>query len=269
VENNRTGLKQGTIEERLFGEYSTTDSGDATTTANTATVSDGTAGEQVIPVALMLLFSSFVMAEETFTHEGSKRELVKPPSDGSSMVGESFTYDGSNPKLKMEVTFHVGASTTPMTKIDNVLSPTGSVSGNDITIDYVTGTPLNYAMGGYSDTGGLVENNRIGLKQGTVEKDLFGGYSYTPSGNTDAIASYNTTTISGGSVGGHTYGGYSDSGSGSATANYNTVTISGGSVGGEVMGGYIGVWYNSATVTATDNTVNLDGPVSFVGTGIL
>jgi hypothetical protein len=56
-----------------------------------------------------------------------------------------------------------------------VLYPANSAdptSGNDIIIDYdVTGigmTDPNYATGGYSHTGGLVEGTRIWLKQVTA-----------------------------------------------------------------------------------------------------
>jgi hypothetical protein len=129
---------------------------------------------RIIFAALTLLFSSsFGMAGEPFIYTGSKSALVNPPS------GLNGVFSGEK----------------------NTLLPANSAdptSGNDITIDYVTGTGMTdpvFAMGGYSDTGGLVENNRIGLKQGKVTERLFGGYSYTTSGDTDA--NYNTVTVSG------------------------------------------------------------------------
>jgi hypothetical protein len=150
-----------------------------------------------------------------------------------------------------------------------VLSPKGSESdnktGNDIIIDYdVTGigvTNPDYAMGGYSETGGRVEGNRIWLKQGTVEKWLIGGYSYAPSDSGDVTANYNTTTtVSGGSVTGDVYGGYSRSNFGNTTANHNTVTVSGGTVGGGVYGGWSAAnGGNGPTSTTNYNTVTISG----------
>jgi hypothetical protein len=163
---------------------------------------------RIIPAALTLLFSSFGMAGETFTYDGSNPALVNTPSG-----------------IYLDV------------KGINTLLPAGSTSGNDIIIDYVTGEGTNptYAMGGYGySTSGvsLVENNRIGLKQGKVEKNLYGGYSYSASGT--------------------------------AITNYNTVTLSGGKVNGNVRGGSTRIATNgTGKATATYNTINLDGPVSF------
>ena len=148
------------------------------------------------------------------------------------------------------------------------------LSGNSVTVN---GDVPGFVFGGVSDGADNVTNNRVVINSGTMDWDVYGGWS------TNGNATGNNVTLNGGRVIQDVYGGYSDQGnatgnsvtinggtvdmrviggfSDQGNAMYNTVTISGGIVNGDVQGGYSGLG------DATYNTVTISGSPTFgVGT---
>ena len=104
-------------------------------------------------------------------------------------------------------------------------------------------------FGGYTNNGDSKQNNVI-ITGGTVNGDVFGGYSDSYNyiyGDSEQ----NNVNITGGTVNGNVYGGYSDS-----DASGNSVTISGGTVKGRVYGGYANSDATGNTVTLSNCTIN-------------
>ena len=107
-------------------------------------------------------------------------------------------------------------------------------------------------FGGYTNNGDSKQNNVI-ITGGTVNGDVFGGYSGYYNyiyGDSDQ----NNVIIKGGTVNGNVYGGYSDS----SDATGNSVTITGGTVNGSVVGGYANSDATGNTVTLSNCTINGD-----------
>ena len=107
-------------------------------------------------------------------------------------------------------------------------------------------------FGGYTNNGDSKQNNVI-ITGGTVNGDVYGGYSGYYN-NIYGDSDQNNVIIKGGTVNGNVYGGYSDS----SDATGNSVTITGGTVNGDVVGGYA---YSDAaknTVTLSNCTINGD-----------
>ena len=92
------------------------------------------------------------------------------------------------------------------------------------------------------DANGIVTGH-VEMTGGTVGGDVYGGWS------NGGAATGSTVTITGGSVNRVVYGGSSNTGS----ATYNTVTITGGEVTGDICGGW------SGGDSATDNKVTIIG----------
>ena len=128
----------------------------------------------------------------------------------------------------------------------------GNATGNTMTL---TGGAISAAKinlcGGYSSDGDAV-SNRVDLNGYYSPNDqtmfVYGGYA--KSGN----AENNTVVITGGTVNGKVYGGYS---SANGYAINNTVTISGGTVTESVYGG--------ESITSYGNTLNVVGKGNEVG----
>ncbi len=151
-------------------------------------------------------------------------------------------------------------------------SYSGEAYNNTVNI---SGGSVGDVRGGYSGNGEVYDNtvNISGIAN--VTGDVCGGRSYS------GEAYNNTVNISGGSVEGDVYGGYSYSydQSISCEAYDNTVNISGGSVSGDVYGGYVELGiannneiiisgsanienanlYGSNQTTDTGNTLTIDG----------
>ena len=83
----------------------------------------------------------------------------------------------------------------------------------------------------------------VSVASGSVGGTIYGAKTDT--------ATYNTVTVSGGSVG-NIYGAYSSNSNGGVVDN-NTVTLSGGTVTGDVYGAY------GVSASVGSNTVNLQG----------
>ena len=131
-----------------------------------------------------------------------------------------------------------------------------SINGN-AEVTYVVYGGRSYSGRSYS---GEAYNNTVNISGGSVKGDVYGGYSYGYGQSISREAYDNIVNISGGSVKGDVYGGYSY-GYGqsiSREAYDNIVNISGGSVTGKVYGG------NSESREAHHNTVNISGDAKVI-----
>lgn len=146
-------------------------------------------------------------------------------------AGETRTYDG------MESLQTIGG-------MANSFGPLTDVSSNKITINYSSGTVLDFVFGACSYSGDATDN-MVMLSGGLVNYDVTGGRVL---GN----ALDNIVIISGGTVGNDVYGGRSDL----ADANGNIVFISGSTINvGGVQGGNAYGNANSNTVTISNAQV--------------
>ena len=82
--------------------------------------------------------------------------------------------------------------------------------------------------GGGSNNGGETLNNYVEITGGTVSGNVYSGFT----DSADALE--NTLTVAGGRVEGSLFGGYSNTG----TANENKLTFSAGTAGSDAYGGY-------------------------------
>lgn len=115
----------------------------------------------------------------------------------------------------------------------------------DLLIDYQTGIPPDFVIGGYSSDGSRVENNGITLKQGPVNGSVYGGLSHQtiirndvdnrPSGG-KAESSISLTNLS-------------------AQAGNNRVTIAeNNSSTGKIYGGNATIWGHSGNAFAGNDS---------------
>ena len=140
----------------------------------------------------------------------------------------------------------------------------GEVTGNTIEYTGMGTSSVDFIFGGYkSDTGtGKVENNIVTINSGTVNKNVYGGYSSDGSGKINMNAVY----IKGGNITNIAYGGYSEKGE----VTGNTVEVSGNSTVGSIFGGRVlgtdkAVMDNKVTITSGTITGNVVGGLSWSG----
>ncbi len=157
--------------------------------------------------------------------------LFAPPT---VWAGETRTYTGTEPLQT------IGG-------MANSFGPLTDVSNNKITINYSSGTALDFVFGACNYSGDVTDN-MVMLSGGLVNYDVIGGRAL---GN----ALDNIVIVSGGTVGNCVYGGRSDS----ADANGNIVSISGSTINvGGVQGGNAYGSANSNTVTISNAQVTQD-----------
>ena len=129
----------------------------------------------------------------------------------------------------------------------------GDATGNEVSLTNVSSAPRS-VYGSYTASGtagGTDEFTRttVTLTGSSVTGDVYGGYSGS------GAASYSTVTGSENStVGGSLYGGRGTTGASSNTVNLNHVSVTGG-----IYGGY------TASGDASDNTVSLSDGTTFDG----
>jgi len=129
----------------------------------------------------------------------------------------------------------------------------GDATGNEVSLTNVSSAPRS-VYGSYTASGtagGTDEFTRttVTLTGSSVTGDVYGGYSGS------GAASYSTVTGSENStVGGSLYGGRGTAGASSNTVNLNHVSVTGG-----IYGGY------TASGDASDNTVSLSDGTTFDG----
>jgi len=142
-----------------------------------------------------------------------------------------------------------------------VRSNYGSALASSNVTTLFGGTVGGEAYGGFSSGSygsALATGNTISLAGGTVVRsNVYGGYAYSGNGS---MATGNIISFADGSAR-NIYGGYAESSSGSAMATGNTSSFFGGTVGGNVYGGY--AYSGNGTALATDNTVEISGNPDF------
>ena len=145
-----------------------------------------------------------------------------------------------------------GASVTGVV-YGGFVSASGDATGNEVSLTNVSSAPQS-VYGSYTASGtagGTDESTRttVTLTGSSVTGDVYGGYSGS------GAASYSTVTGSENStVGGSLYGGRGTTGASSNTVNLNHVSVTGG-----IYGGY------TASGDASDNTVSLSDGTTFDG----
>jgi hypothetical protein len=129
-----------------------------------------------------------------------------------------------------------------------------------------------YAYAGYSNPligTATAKKNGVVVSGVDVPGNVYGARIRLEGKTFDSEVADNAVYLLGGSVSGNIFGGYIDTfpnytqGTATASATDNRVYLSNGSVGGNVFGGY--AWSAIDTLSATDNTVTLSGPVSLAG----
>jgi len=157
--------------------------------------------------------------------------LFAPPT---VWAGETRTYTGTE-------------ALQTIAGMANSFGPLTDVSGNKITINYSSGTALDFVFGACNSLGDATAN-RVIISDSIVNIDVYGGRAR---GNTFD----NIVIVGGGTVGNCIYGGRSDS----ADANGNIVSISGSTTNvGGVQGGNAYGSANSNTVTISNAQVTQD-----------
>ena len=158
------------------------------------------------------------------------------PDDESGFVRGGASYNSASNDNHVTITgnarvakFVVGG--------DSVIA--GDSVNNTVLIDGA-GVDIGEYVAGGSTRNGLVENNYVTLRSGTIGGDVTGGYV-----ESDGNAQYNHVTLSGGNVKGQVQGGFTEKND----AVSNVVTIDGGTVDLYVAGG------RSNSGNALDNEV--------------
>lgn len=151
------------------------------------------------------------------------------------------------------------ASTLGTTAAAGYSDGTGEVFYNTVNVNGASnitdasGTGAVY--GGYSKEGD-VYNNQVNLQNaGTVEADLYGGYSNS------SVAERNLVLVQSGTISGDVYGGYTEAGS---QAYENEVRLTGGQASGTVAGG----WANGSN-NAEGNKVTVASGASLGGSAMV
>ncbi len=119
----------------------------------------------------------------------------------------------------------------------------GKAERNSVVIDGANTRIVQLVYGGYTN-GNPLASNSVLIKNGTIERNVIGGYSTRG----DDITK-NEVTVEGGVIKMDVRGAYSD---GSGNVHGNIVTIRGGEIRGTIYGG------KSNSLVAIDNIVNLD-----------
>jgi len=119
----------------------------------------------------------------------------------------------------------------------------GKAERNSVVIDGANTRIVQLVYGGYTN-GNTLASNSVLIKNGTIERNVIGGYSTRG----DDITK-NEVTVEGGIIKMDVRGAYSD---GSGNVHGNIVTIRGGEIRGTIYGG------KSNSLVAIDNIVNLD-----------
>lgn len=86
-------------------------------------------------------------------------------------AGENIVYDGTNPPLQ---TSPLWAGNIADSLFPGATAAPGS-SDNTVSIDFTAGTNPNNVFGGYSWSGSALYNSIV-MSDGTVDRDIYGGY---------------------------------------------------------------------------------------------
>lgn len=245
---NTVTIKGGTV-DRVFGG----DSHAGSATGNSVTVSGGTIGtgdegDGVYGGRVFGAGSSAGAAEKnTVTVSGG---TIYGSVYGGSVYSESNPVAAATGNIVKITETDTAAPTTIKKEVYGGYSQYDAANKNVVTISGgAIGTgDTNNVYGGYGYTD--ASENKVTISGGTMSGQVYGGYT----GATGA-ANKNIVEISGGTVNSSVTGGYVDSFDAAATAAGNRVMISGGTVKGDVNGGVAGSATGN-TVTITGGTVN-------------
>ena len=186
---------------------------------------------------------------------GNKVTLSGTNSIGTNIYGGDGQTGASNNELILEDNSTIGVeSNTEIGYAAGRYTHTGDVLSNKLTVE---GGTMNYAIGGYTETGGNAESNELTITSGTVYVEAAGGTTLG-TGN----ASGNQATVSNATIGtetqaGTVYGGHAAKGS----ADNNVVKLTETTTYDNVVGG------NSWEASASGNKVTILG-TSSIGTHV-
>lgn len=186
---------------------------------------------------------------------GNKVTLSGTNSIGTNIYGGDGQTGASNNELILEDNSTIGVeSNTEIGYAAGRYTHTGDVLSNKLTVE---GGTMNYAIGGYTETGGNAESNELTITSGTVYVEAAGGTTLG-TGN----ASGNQATVSNATIGtetqaGTVYGGHAAKGS----ADNNVVKLTDTTTYDNVVGG------NSWEASASGNKVTILG-TSSIGTNV-
>lgn len=186
---------------------------------------------------------------------GNKVTLSGTNSIGTNIYGGDGQTGASNNELILEDNSTIGVeSNTEIGYAAGRYTHTGDVLSNKLTVE---GGTMNYAIGGYTETGGNAESNELTITSGTVYVEAAGGTTLG-TGN----ASGNQATVSNATIGtetqaGTVYGGHAAKGS----ADNNVVKLTDTTTYENVVGG------NSWEASASGNKVTILG-TSSIGTHV-
>lgn len=186
---------------------------------------------------------------------GNKVTLSGTNSIGTNIYSGDGQTGASNNELILEDNSTIGVeSNTEIGYAAGRYTHTGDVLSNKLTVE---GGTMNYAIGGYTETGGNAESNELTITSGTVYVEAAGGTTLG-TGN----ASGNQATVSNATIGtetqaGTVYGGHAAKGS----ADNNVVKLTDTTTYDNVVGG------NSWEASASGNKVTILG-TSSIGTNV-
>ncbi|MDR2506950.1 MAG: hypothetical protein LBD67_03000 [Candidatus Accumulibacter sp.] len=251
VTENRIEMTGGSAGEHIYGGKGEARTGSATVTKNRVEFSGGTVTKSV--------YGGHVSAAASATVTENRVEFSGTASAKDVHGGYAQTKSGQAVIEKNHVEFSGGAAQTVHGGFGTATQSGGRVEIRENTVA-VSGGQISTAVYGGNATNpfgaSTVKENAIDISGGSAAA-AYGGYA---SAAADSEAIDNRLTISGGTVSGNAVGGMASSSAGSATASDNTLTISGGTVSRNVIGG----WSSSNVAsTATNNTVNLEGVITF------
>jgi len=175
---------------------------------------------------------------------------------GNSAIAQTLIYDGTSAAgtAQPEAAANINITGLPawlgISETDQgiVYRRNGDTvtSGADLVIDYTSGITPRFAVGGYSDTGQLVENNTLTIKQGSINGSVAGGLSHL----IGAQPELDNSVMTGEDVSAKAP---AELHSQQIGANNNTVNLGDDvSVAGNVYGGYATVWINPANTIAAN-----------------
>ena len=186
------------------------------------------------------------------TGKKTGRIVLLQNTAGGAGLSFGTTYSGAKTDADDTTEYNIDTDTHG-SAAQQVISESYQFKG--VTDPVTIGTPAD-VFGGISKVGNSTRENEISVSGGSYTNAYGGHTDGTGTQKQDKNDSYkNKITISGATVAGTVYGGYTTAGTGTATKN--EVNVTGGTVN-NVVGGF------SAAGAASDNTINL-GAVTITG----
>ena len=249
VSYNKVNIDGGNIASNIYGGYGER-AGAKRWTENEEEAKQGKVSGNVVTITDGTLTGKYVIGGFTqssyYYKAGDVKDNIINVSGGTvtgSIFGGVARWDGGGSQTESE----------------------GIVSGNKVNISGTAEvkTKVSDVYGGYTGpaTGYVgviteITENSVTLSDNASANSIYGGYADVSSGKDNVHT--NTVTISGGTVNGYVYGGYSSKGS----ATNNTVKITGGTVKASILGGGgIAATGNKVEISGTETVIEIDGYV--------